>query len=244
VTAGTYLIQVGAIDWTNGRAVQGGFDVAASFAPDTDLDNDGYPAGPDCNDRDPAVHPGARDVPHNGRDEDCRGGDNLDGDNDGHPAGPDCNDRNHAIHPHAGEVTGNWVDEDCDGAARPAKLDPDPQFSFPNLWIAGRGLYMGSLTIKQLRRGYRVRVRCRGRGCTFRKVSPKVGRRRTLELRQLRERFLQPGARVEIQVTWPGRNRIGSVATFKVRRGKRAGRSFACLYPQANRRGFTKRRCR
>lgn len=44
-----------------------------------DLDHDGYISstlgGPDCNDTDPALHPGATDVPHDGIDQDCSGKD-------------------------------------------------------------------------------------------------------------------------------------------------------------------------
>lgn len=41
----------------------------------TDADRDGSPAGADCNDANPAIHPGAGDVPHNKVDEDCNGAD-------------------------------------------------------------------------------------------------------------------------------------------------------------------------
>ena len=43
-----------------------------------DRDRDGYSSffgGPDCDDRNPAVHPGATDIPGNGVDENCVGGD-------------------------------------------------------------------------------------------------------------------------------------------------------------------------
>lgn len=40
-----------------------------------DVDNDGIPAPADCQDRDPAIRPGIPDVPGNGVDDDCLGGD-------------------------------------------------------------------------------------------------------------------------------------------------------------------------
>ncbi len=92
----------------------------------TDADHDGFPAANDCNDLDPAVHPGAVEV-CNGRDDDCNGktDETFDADGDGVPTcavlgkPADCDDQDPAVHPGAAEVC-NGKDDDCDG-----KVDED-----------------------------------------------------------------------------------------------------------------------
>jgi hypothetical protein len=41
-----------------------------------DFDQDGYPAGPDCNDKNAKIHPGAPETPKDGVDSNCNGDDN------------------------------------------------------------------------------------------------------------------------------------------------------------------------
>jgi hypothetical protein len=48
--------------------------VDAAAPPVSDADHDGIPAPLDCDDANPAIHPGAVDVPGNAIDEDCAGG--------------------------------------------------------------------------------------------------------------------------------------------------------------------------
>ncbi len=114
-----------------------------------DLDGDGYGSDVDCDDDDPAVHPGATEL-CNGVDDDCDGyiddadpsvdGGQAwyeDGDGDGWgrdgdavvrctaPTGwvavdGDCDDGSVAVHPGAAELC-NGVDDDCDGV-----VDDDP----------------------------------------------------------------------------------------------------------------------
>jgi hypothetical protein len=90
-TAGTtYFVQVGRACNETGppkcadNPPAGALSLTATVTPGgvvttTDLDHDGYvgaaAGGPDCNDADPGIHPGATDVPHDGVDQDCSGKD-------------------------------------------------------------------------------------------------------------------------------------------------------------------------
>lgn len=94
-----------------------------------DGDADGWVAvamgGDDCDDQLAAVHPGADEVPYDGRDDDCDPStpdDDLDG--DGFPHASDCDDLASATFPGAPETCGDGVVNDCDAqAAIPSRLD-------------------------------------------------------------------------------------------------------------------------
>jgi len=125
-----YCDETGCYTW-NGTA----------WVPDAgDSDGDGYQSSVDCDDTNPAIYPGATEIPGNNIDENCDGhavcyadvDDDTYGssvlveslDLDCTPNGPgehiannnaDCNDSNSTIHPNAEDVPGNSIDENCDG---------------------------------------------------------------------------------------------------------------------------------
>jgi len=84
-----------------------------------DGDGDGWFEDQDCDDTDPLVHPGVEDVPYDGIDQDCDGGDLCDVDGDGFDdplcGGDDCDDGAPEVYPGATEQINSSTDEDCDG---------------------------------------------------------------------------------------------------------------------------------
>ncbi|MCK6524358.1 hypothetical protein L6R49_23375 [Myxococcota bacterium] len=84
----------------------------------SDRDGDGAPDAADCDPDDNTVYPGAPDVPYDGVDSGCDGGEEYDVDGDGFDGveggGEDCDDRDPTVYPGAAELE-DGLDNDCDG---------------------------------------------------------------------------------------------------------------------------------
>ncbi len=212
-------------------------DVSAALI--ADFDGDGVRKPADCNDANPAIHPGAPEIPDNSVDEDCDGADavNLDRDGDGVLRPLDCDDANPAIRPGATERRGNRVDEDCSGLA-----DPYARITSPvsRNYTVRKGHYtrFTRMTARQVPRRARVELRCSGgtrRGCpkALRRERAKVRHSRASFTRKLRHVRLRAGARLEIRITRTGT--IGKVLRFKIRKRSLPVSSTLCLPPGAKR---------
>ena len=131
---------------------------------------------------------------------------------------------------------------DRDGAATGTEVEisvlkrpPESINPFPVVRIVGsfgtRGIRVEQLVITAPE-GARVEIRCRGRGCPFRKMVRTPGGQ-TVRVRRFARHVLRPGAVVEVWVTRPGE--IGKYTRFRIRRGRQPTRVDRCLPPGSRR---------
>ena len=123
---------------------------------------------------------------------------------------------------------GNAVDEDCSGGPGYLRVDAGVSFKV----ITKRrpaSIRWKRLRVVALDEGDQVQVRCRGKGCAFKRVTrDAVAGRSAMDLTGLfKKRYLRKGARVEIRVLHEGQ--IGTVRVLQVLKGPRIKDTRRCL---------------
>ena len=112
---------------------------------------------------------------------------------------------------------------------------PEPISPFPVVRVVGSfgkpGIRIDQLVVNAPA-GARVEIRCRGRGCPFRRMIRKP-RPQTVRVRRFARRILRPGAVVQVWVTRPGE--IGKYTQLRIRSGRRPVRADRCLMPGSRR---------
>lgn len=195
-----------------------------------DRDGDGVDKPLDCNDLDGTVRPGAFDRPGDGIDQDCDGADDvdLDKDKDGFPVGLDCNDTNAKIHPGARERLGNKIDEDCDKVADPFK-------AFPTTVLLSARISsvtdVVGLVLVDLEGRERVRITCKGPGCSFKSKRTRAGKKAEALIldKRVRGLKLRPGAKLAVRMK--RRDGVAKIVTFTARSGRFPKQKTRCDAP-------------
>lgn len=161
----------------------------------------------------------------------------VDADGDGVSPPADCNDSDPSIRPGVTDRPGDRVDQDCNGADAGADVGlPMADRKIVAKFVHRRGYSrFKRLLIRPVRRGDRIRLTCRGRGCRKRNATVRVrqSRRKLSILRHMRRAKLRRRAVVEVRLTRSGA--LGVMSRWKIRAPRKPKRTNRCLRPGVRR---------
>lgn len=150
-----------------------------------------------------------------------------DRDGDGTANEADCAPDDPAVHPGAGEIFGNPVDEDCVGGPNYLRVDAGVKFTYTKRKVPA-AIRWKRFRVVALDAGDQIEVRCRGKGCAFKRARRTAGTSSAIDITKLfKKRFLSKGAVVEIRIT--RENQIGIVRILKVVKGPKVKETRRCL---------------
>ncbi len=153
----------------------------------------------------------------------------VDADGDGVSPPADCNDTNPNVRPGAQDKPRDKVDQDCNG--RDARYRPISRKVRFKQRTSASGTVVTLLKVAPVKRGDRVKLTCKGRGCPLRAKTIKIKKsKKSLSLtRRLKEATLRKGAVLEVRVT--RRGAVGLAKRWKVRAPKKPTLTNKCLPP-------------
>ncbi len=171
--------------------------------------------------------PAHREIPTNGADDDCSGGD-ADADGDGVFAPTDCNDNNAAVKPGAKDKPRNGINEDCRGGDADWRTN---RARIANNWIAFTDYTLvDNLRLRDLPAGGKATVKCKGGGCPFKKAKKlRVRNRRANATSLFKDDQLAPGAVIELKITAP--DTMGKIVRYTMRSRKLPAKRELCDPP-------------